>query len=753
MRTAEDRRSRLRFGDNVKRTLCGLCGARCGMLVEVEDGRPVRFIGDLDNPTANGKLCIKATPTLELHDHPDRLNHVLKRVGRRGEGRWEQISWQQAMDEIAAKLADIRRREGPEALATLGGSKHSPSDWSGWRFACRWGTPNIINQGRNCGSGALINDTAMYGWDTISVGTVPGVTKCLVMWGSNYPESGPLRWPSIRDQVKKGMKLIVIDPRRTKAAEIADLHLMVRPRTDGALALGWIRVLIEEGLYDKEFVEKWCLGFDEVRAIAAEWTPERTSEITGVPPELIVEAARMYAQNGPARLTFGVATTQIGEGAARSALLAEAILRAISGNLDVEGGEAFNDEPFDMLDYMANIGWARFLDDPAGTRDNVNAKDVPLSSVRGYRAYRDAMAKVHPEGHTAAQYHVFASQPHVYRAVLEHDPYPVRAIIVQSGEPLLNYGGAKLAYDAFTSDELELLVVMDHWLTPTAQLADYALPAADFLERADLNMNWGLNHFFSVGQQVVEPLYDRHNDYELWGELGRRLLDPADWPERIEEVMDRFLAPSGKTYQEWADGERNWFSPARTQWKKYEQHGFATPSGKVELVPSLFEDFGVDPRPVYTGPPFCEPDVDDEDGYPLRMITGSRVAALQGCTMRQARRLRALHPEPTVTIHPQTAATYGIAEGDWVLIERPEGSIRQRARLTEGIEPQSIDVTGYWWEPDREPGPELSGAWEANANAITPSNPKLSSFAGDQPLRGMRCRIRRAPDPTPATTT
>jgi anaerobic selenocysteine-containing dehydrogenase len=694
---------------------------------------------------ASGALCVKATPALELHDHPDRLNRPLKRVGRRGEGAWEEIGWEQALDEIAGKLASIRDREGPEALALLGGTIHGPGDWAGWRFANQWGTPNFINQGRNCGAGSVLVETAMYGWDTIGNGAIPGVTKCIVMWGRNHAESAPTGWRPLKRLVQDGMKLIVVDPRRTRTAEIADLHLAPRPRTDGALALGMIRVLIEEDRYDRDFVERWCLGFETVRGIADEWTPERTSEITGVPADLVVAAARTYADHRPALIPFGVAPSQIGEGASRSALLGISILRAITGNLDVEGGQGLHNAPSDQLAYLENIDFDRLVDHPRRTRDNVNAADVPLSSVAGYRAFREAMAGVHPAGHTAAQYMLFASQPHVYRAILEHDPYPIRAVIVQSGEPLMNYGGAKLAHEAFTSDELELLVVMDLWRTPTAQLADYVLPAADFFERPDLGMGWGLMRLFVAAQQSVTPLHERRNDYELWSGLGRRLLDPVDWPVALEEVLDRFLAPSGRTFAEWADGPQNWHVAERS-WRTYEQTGFATRSGKVELVPSLLERLGVDPLPTYTGPPYCEPDVDDEDRYPLAMLTGSRVAGLQASTLRQSRRLHRLFPEPLVDLHPDTAARHGITDGDWVIVERPEGRIRQRAHLTDAIRPDIINVAGYWWEPTTPPGPELSGARDANANWITPSESRLSSFAGDQPLRGLRCRIERADD-------
>lgn len=443
--TKSKRSSGPEHGNNVKRTLCGLCPAHCGLLVEVEAGKPVRFKGDPDNPVNSGRLCPKASATIELHEHPDRLNQVLKRVGKRGEGKWQAIAWEQAMDEIAAKLADIREREGPEALATLGGTQHA-RDWAGWRFISQWGTPNFINCGRNCGTGSIITECAMYGWDTVTSSFTPGVTKCLVMWGANFAEGNPMGWRPLRKAVEAGeMKLIVIDPRRTKSAEIADVHLAIKPRTDGALGLGLIRVIIEEGLYDREFVENWCLGFDEVREIASEWTPERTSEITGIPPELIISAARIYATSAPARLSFGVSTSQIGEGASRCALLCQSILRAITGNLDLPGGETFDDQPYENLAYWDLLDFRKLANNPERRRDNVNADDIEIASVKGYSAFCDAMGKVKPDGHYAAQYMLFTSQPHLYRAVLEGDPYRVRAIIVQSGEPMINYGGSRLA--------------------------------------------------------------------------------------------------------------------------------------------------------------------------------------------------------------------------------------------------------------------------------------------------------------------
>jgi anaerobic selenocysteine-containing dehydrogenase len=740
---------KLTFGGDVKRTFCTLCPQHCGMLVQVEHGRPVRFDGDRENPVAKGKLCIKGTACIEIHEHPDRLDYALKRVGSRGSDQWEKIDWEQALDEIAAKLADIRDREGPEAVATLGGTHKSPGDWSSWRFASQFGTPNFVSQGRNCGVGEFLAETSVYGWDTVYQAPHPGTTKCVVIWGSNPAESSPPSWERLKECQAQGAKLIVIDPRVTKTAQRADLHLPVRPRTDGALALGLIHVMIAEEIYDKAFVDEWCLGFDEVKAAAAEWTPQRTEEITGVSADLVVAAARMYATNTPGRIAFGVAPTQLGEGASRSAVLGRAILRAITGNLDVPGGEPLGN-PYDESQFAwhETVGFERLIDHPLRTRESVNAAETPICSITGYKAFREAAAKAYPKGHTGCAYMLFASQPAIYKAILEHDPYPVRAVIVQSGEPLLTMGGARKAYEAFTSPNLELLVVMDYWKTPTAQLADYVLPAADFLERADISSHWGIGNFFVVAQKSVEPRFERHNDYELWSGLGRRLLDPAEWPETLEEMLDHFLAPSGRTYQEWADGPSNHFF-TRPRWRKYEQQGFATPSGKVELVPSLFANLGVDPSPVYTGPPYSLPDA-DPDEYPLQMIPGSRYRELTASNLRQSARLKRIHPEPIMDIHPATAAELGIEDGDWVLIERPEGSIRQRAFLNEGMRLDTVNPDGYWWEPGTQSGePSLSGVWVSNANAITPSGTEFSSYAGDQPLRGARCRVRKA-DAQPA---
>ena len=362
--------------------------------------------------------------------------------------------------------------------------------------------------------------------------------------------------------------------------------------------------MIEEDIYDREFVEKWCLGFDEVKAAAAEWTPERTSEVTGVEPELIVAAARMYAPEhaGPDRLRRRADPARRGRLPLGPARPRDPARRSRATSTSRAASRSATPTTRASTTWLDNVGFERLIDHPLRTRESVNAAETPICSITGYKAFREAMAKVYPKGHTGCAYMLFASQPAIYDAILDQDPYPIRAMIVQSGEPLLTMGGAQKAYEAFKSPNLELLVVMDFWKTPTAQLADYVLPAADFLERPDITSHWGIGNFFVVGQKSVEPLFERHNDYELWAGLGRRLLDPAEWPETLEGMLDRFLAPSGKTLR--GVGQRRdepLLHPAEAGGSTRRRASRPRPA-RSSSCRALLAKLGVDPEPGLHGP-------------------------------------------------------------------------------------------------------------------------------------------------------
>jgi thiosulfate reductase / polysulfide reductase chain A len=723
----------------VKRAICGMCHFGCGLRVHVQNNEPLKIEGDPQNPDSKGFICIKGMAGIDFHLHPSRVNYPLKRKGKRGEGQWERISWQQAMDEIGAKLKDVKREFGPEAVAVIAGSPHEPLDWALWRWCNLFGTPNYMSQGRNCGVSEFLMECAVNGYTTSRV-PVPGVTKCGIVWGGNQANSNPPPYNTILEAKRQGMKLIVVDPRRSETAAKADLWLQLRPGTDGALALSMLHVIINEGLYDKDFVAKWCLGFEEVKDYVQEYTPQRGEEITWISADKIVEAARLYATNLPAFISYGLAICHLGR-AGKSGGQAKAILRAITGNLDIQGGNVLS-KPLEKYAWFENLYWDLLLDHPERKRDNVSADVFPITSVRGYRLFREAMKKVYPRGYGSAMYMLVPSPGDIRRAVVEKSPYPIKILFTQGSNPLMVFAQPRKFYEAYMSDQLELHVTMELFMTPTAQLADYVLPATSWLERPHIKTRWGLQDCYTLGEQSVAPLYERRDDYHLWCELGKRVGQEELWPDTLEKMYDRFLEPAGVTYKELMAKEEHWYySPQK--YRRYEQEGFATFSGKVELTPSIFEKLGIDPLPCYEEPPrspLATPELAKQ--YPLILISGSRVKPFVHSCFRQIEKLRKVHPDPSLEIHPQTAKELGIIEGDWVYIETPEGRVKQKAKITEGIDPRVVHADGYWWYPERQGNvPQLFDVWESNINTIIPDGPEFCDYAGDNYFRALLCRV------------
>jgi len=726
----------------VKKALCNMCPRYCGLNVHVRDGDVIKVEGNPRIPDTKGFICIKGRAAVDFHTHPGRINYPLKRVGKRGEDKWKRISWQQAMDEIAAKLKGVKGKHGPEAVAVIGGTVREPGDWSYWRWCSLFGTPNFISQGRNCGVSEFLSECATYGYHT-GQGIRPGITKCAVLSGWNPAESHQQFYNNILEAQKGGMKLVVIDPRLTPIASRADLWLQLRPGTDGALGLAMLNVIINEELYDKEFVAEWCLGFDEIRQYIQEFTPQKAEEISWVPADKIIAAARLYATSKPAVLSRGVASTQLGP-ASKAAVQTRSILRAITGNLDVEGGNVMG-RPCEKYAWLENIHFDQLAEHPERHRDNVSAEFFPIASVKGYRMFREAMKQVYPLGYSAAMYTLVPSPGYIWRAIAEEKPYPIKAIINQGGSPLLVFAQGKKFYEAYLSDKLELHVVMDLFMMPHAQIADYVLPAADWMERVHVKSFWGLQDYYTLGEQAVEPLYERRDDYQLWRELGTRLGQEEHWPETLEKMYDKFLEPAGVTFAELMARDEHWYFPP-PKFKKYEEKGFSTFSGKVELTPSIFKKLGYDPLPRYEEPPrssISTPEIAKE--YPLVLASGSRVSSYTHSCYRQIDRLRRIHPDPLLEIHPQTATELGISDGDWVYIETPEGRVKQKAKLTEGIDPRVVNADGYWWYPER-PGkvPQFFDTWESNINAIIPDSAEYCTYAGDNYFRGLLCKVYKA---------
>jgi anaerobic selenocysteine-containing dehydrogenase len=420
----------------------------------------------------------------------------------------------------------------------------------------------------------------------------------------------------------------------------------------------------------------------------------------------------------------------------------------VTGNLDVAGGHPFDDVP-EHLAYLDEMHWDKQINHPLRTRDNVSAHVKPIASVRGLKLFREAMAKVHPKGVGPASYMIYPAPSCAWSAILDEDPYPIKAVLTQGTNALVAFANSKRIHRAFKSDNLSLHVVMDHFMTPTAQLADYVLPATDALERPNIlgSAMWGFGNAYSAIAPAVDRLYERRDDYDLWRDLGNKLGQEGYWPGTLEKWLDKLLEPSGVTFGELASREVNWLFPTPGQ-KRYEEKGFATFSGKVELVPSLLQKLGYEPLPAYEEPawsPVSTPELAAE--YPLVLTTGASSPYYYRSHQRMLEKMRRQHPYPVLQIHPDTARSLGIADGEWVYVETPLGRIREKAQLFDGIHPRVVHADGLWWYPE-QPGaePSLFGVWDCTINAIVPDDLEQCDYAGDQCLRALLCRVYPAKD-------
>lgn len=730
----------------VKPATCCSCAQQCGILVHVKNGQVTRIVGDKDHPFSRGFICIKGTRAAELHYDVQRVHQPLKRTGRRGEGQWQEVGWAEALDEIAAKLQSLVDEFETESVALTFGTFHG-ADWGiGERFLNLLGSPNSIGQDKVCYGPTAVAEALTYGFGpTAFTSPVPGVTKCVVLWGMRPSASMPLLWKQIVRARRQGAKLIVVDPQRTTEAKQADLWLQIRPGADGALALGWLHILLEEGLYDREFVEKYAAGFPELRERAAAYPSQKVSALTWIPEDLLVESARLFATNRPAIINGGNGLCQIGTTAVQSAR-AIACLVAITGNLDREGEHWLAGPPRTVV---AN-GEAMLVDRLSASQ---RRKRLGADQFRflgdGYARLDTAMERVWYGKRHLLSWAASAHEPSLWRTIKTGKPYPVKALFVQHHNPLGASSNAKIVAEALQSPNLELLVVHDLFLNPTAQFADYVLPACHWLEKPFFSTGLGYmgisGDYAEANARILSPEFDHRSDYELWRDLGRRLGQEAYWPETLEEFWDECLCPAGLTFQELAQRRGPWM-PTASRYAKFASLGsddcplgFGTPSEKIELWSEILKALDYDPLPFYE-----EPEIFRQwsEVYPLILTTGGRIIEGFHQNSQQMSWFRKKYPHPLVQIHLATATALGIANDDWVTIETPIGRVKQVAHLIETIHPRVIQAD-RWWYPERSGSePTLYSFWETNINVCTDDDStSCDPVMGSWLLRGLPCRL------------
>lgn len=699
--------------EKVVRSTCGLCQIGCGVLVHVDKGRVIKVEGDPESPLNEGVLCSKGLASVEHLYHPDRLQHPLKRMGKRGEGKWLRISWDEALDTVAAEFARARDKYGVESVVFLDGSfKGGFQGHYLRRFANVFGSPNIAGMAHLCFAPRTNASNITYGFYAIP--DFDATPAGIIVWGKNLAETLHHVHRRVMRAVERGAKLMVVNPAKTEGVEKADLWLKPRPGSDLALALGMMNVIIDEGLYDKAFVEQWTVGFDELRAHVEGYTPEKVADITWVPGEVIRQAARFYGASKPACIQWGNAIDQ-GVNSFQTAR-ALCVLKAITGNLEVPGGELRWSPP--------PVGHSRGKHTQAFLLPEKIPPEVRQRVING--------GKLLPT--------VFYALPQaVINAVRHGDPYQVRAIYNQGCNMLLTYSNAQEAYQALLA--LDFLAVTDMFMTPTAALADIILPVATYLEYDGI-VSPPYSLAVTLVQQKVTRVGECRSDYEILQGLARKLgLGEYFW-DTEEQCLDFLMAPAGISFSEF---KKIAVLPGSKQYRSYRSQGFPTPSGKVELYSSQLKEWGFDPLPVYYEPPetpYSAPELVKE--YPLVLaFTNRKRDCYRHSSGRQIASLREKHPEPVTYVHPQTAERLGIASGDWVHIETRRGKIKQKAVLSPDIDPRVVVVDYGWWFPEGSPA-DLYGWAKSNVNILTDDRPPFNREMGSPNLRGLMCKVYKA---------
>ena len=725
-------------GVEVKKSLCYFCHQNCGVKAYVKDGKVIKIEGDKDYPTNTGGLCCRGNIALKHIDHPARINHALKRAGEKGENKWEQIPWDQAIKEIAEKLNQIKAESGAEAIANAGGTLRT-DDWSRRRFMNLFGSPNCFHNALLCWIPTYMVETALSGWSPFE--TDLGQSKCVILWGMNPGASAMPGMKGYTDLMKNGLKIIVVDPRYSETASKATMWLPLRPGSDTALSLAMLNVICMEGHYDFDFVDEWCIGFDELYEHIQQYTPEWAAPLTWLDPEQIRAAARMYATNTPSNIQWGCTWDQLGR-TAGAGMFARATMRAICGNLDVPGGDLMPGPAFGYVTDEEMEANDRLPEEMKAKQ--IGSNKFKLTSWPGYQIISDTSREKWGKAMTA-EWMCEAHGPSVFKAILTGDPYQIRALIVSATNPVNSYGDSKMTLAALK--KVEFLVTCEYWMTPAALYSDYVMPIAGALERPTIHTNYGVTDSMLTGQRAIQPMYDRHTDFTFWRDLGIATgQSEEDWPwKNEEEAFFYMIQPMGyavDSYDEFVETIRMYYP--QQKFRKYKSKGFCTRTGKVELRNSVLAQLGYPELPTYIGP--AENEIDDPEvaaEYPIVLTTGGGFMPYHHSEHFQIESIRYLYPDPYFSIHPDLAEKLGIEQGDWCWIETRRGRIQQRANVEKVVDPRVAWVPRGWWFPEVGPDPdEPFGCLRSNTNVLTSVDDDMCDpIGGSWANRGLMCKI------------
>ena len=657
------------------------------MLVTVEDGVAKEIKGDPEMPFTEGTLCTKVAYYLERTYSPDRLRYPMKRAGRKGEGKFRRITWDEALDEIAARLKTLAA-ENPETIlpssyaGTMGMVQYSSMDR---RFFHKLGA-SLLDR-------TLCSTAGKYGIKATlggSVGMDPerfDEAELIILWGANPIVSNLHLWSRVQAAKRRGAKVIAIDPYRSLSAEKCTQHVALLPGTDGALALGMMHVLIRDGLIDRDYIAQHTLGYEALeRRALAEYAPERVARLCGLRSEEVVQLARDYGTIKPAaiRLNYGMQRHAGGGIAARTI----ACLPALTG------------------------AWR----DPAG--------GIVLSTADFYKFDHAALERTDLLGGRRPR---TINQSQLGDALTRAQP-PVKALVVYNNNPVAVCPESDKVIAGFSRDDL-FTVVIDHFQTDTADYADIVLPATTQLEHHDVHKSYG--HLYMLANNpAIAPVGEALPNSEIFRRLAARMgFDEPCFRDSDEDICRTALA-----------GKADWEALKRDGWQRLalpERHapfakgGFPTPSGKCELYSAWLEKQGIDPLPFYNPPA----EVADEalaKRYPLAFLSPPARHFLNS-SFANLPRFREFEREPHLDMHPDDARARGIRDGDHVRIYNDRGSYTLRARINGKPRRGVVVAPSVWWKKFSPDG--------RNANNVT--SQRAADLGGGATFYDCRVEVER----------
>lgn len=634
---------------SIARSVCPHdCPDTCGLMVRLEDGRVVSVAGDKEHPFTRGSLCAKVLRYPERLYSPQRLLHPLRRTGPKGSGQFQQITWDQALDEIKERYQSVIKAHGAEAILpySYAGTMGLVNFNAGHAFFHKLGASKLIR--------TICSAAAQAGF-AASLGTGPSTdieaatnSDLIIIWGSNTLSTNIHAWPFFLEARKNGARIVVIDPYRNQTAARADLHLKLLPGTDAALALGIMQVLIAEDMLDHEFIARRTEGFEELKERAAEYPPERAGAITGLAPDDIKEMARLFGQaRSPYIRTGWGPARQIRGGMAMRAI---ALLPALVGSLERPGG-------------------------------GITRSTTPKAWFNMQAILREDLA---PPGVRSI------NMIQLGRALNQLDDPPIKGIHVYHCNPAVVAPDSEQVRAGLAREDL-FCVVQEHFMTETALYADLVLPGAMMLESIDLYNGYG-HYYVQMHRPVLPPLGEARSTLSIFQDLAARFgFSEPIFSMPAEQIIKALLpighpAFEGISFESLAEGKA-----LRLKVTPY-SGAFETPSGKVEFYSQALKKQGHDPLP--DGTP--SRDQEGEGRYPLQLITPPRRHFLNS-TFNEVEELRAKAGPPTIMIHQQDAASRNLQDGQEVRVFNDRGEITIFCEITDAVRPGVTVIEGIYW--------------------------------------------------------